>query len=186
MKLAAQAGRSWQRSPWRGALWFGAAAALVTPAIAMQFVDGMAWGPRDFAAFGVMIAGACVALECAMRTAADVAYRGAMVLAVVTGFVMLWANLAIGIIGDEGHPANLMCHAVFAVGIVGALIAQLKARGMARTLVAMACAQVLVTGVAMLVGRGEAVLACGILAATWLLCAWGFDRAANRAHSAGV
>jgi hypothetical protein len=45
-------------------------------------------------------------------------------------------NLAVGIIGSEDNPANLMYGGVLAVGIIGAIIARFEPHGMARALVA--------------------------------------------------
>ncbi len=55
-----------------------------------------------------------------------------------------------GIIGDEGNPANLMYVGVLAVGIIGASITRGQPRGMARTLSVMAFAQALVPVIALL------------------------------------
>lgn len=44
------------------------------------------------------------------------------------------ANGAVGIIGSENNPANLMYWAVFAVRIIGSLISHLRSRGMRITL----------------------------------------------------
>ena len=52
--------------------------------------------------------------------------------------------IAVGLIGDEGCPANLLYLGVLAVGFAGALIARLEPRGMARALFAAAVAQALV------------------------------------------
>lgn len=41
-------------------------------------------------------------------------------------------NGAVGIVGSEDNPANLMYGGVLAVGIVGAVIARFRAEGMAR------------------------------------------------------
>jgi hypothetical protein len=50
-------------------------------------------------------------------------------------------NLAVGVIGTEDDPANLMYVGVLAVGIIGAIIARFRPHGMARTLFATALAQ---------------------------------------------
>jgi hypothetical protein len=183
MTIRTDIGGGWQRSPWRVALWIGAAAALIAPALAMRFVDGMAWGPADFAAFAVMLALACGAIEFAMRTNEDRTYRVGMMLAVATAFLLLWANLAVGIVGNEDHPANRMFDATLAFGALGALVSRLRARGMARTMMAMACAQAAVAAIVPLAGWGQVFVICGCLAGIWLLCAWMFDVAAKRAPS---
>ena len=55
-------------------------------------------------------------------------------------FLLTWMNLAVGIIGNEENPANLMFFAIPVVGMVGALTVRFESRGMAHALVATAIA----------------------------------------------
>ncbi len=66
--------------------------------------------------------------------------------------LLIWVILAVGVIGDSGDPQDLMYVAVLPVGLVGAVIARLQPRGMARTLVAMALTQASVAAVALVAG----------------------------------
>ncbi len=66
-------------------------------------------------------------------------------------FLLFWVNGAVGIIGNEGQPANLMYGAVFTVGFIGSLMARFKPRGMAPTLFAAALAQMLVPVIALFI-----------------------------------
>jgi hypothetical protein len=47
-------------------------------------------------------------------------------------------------VADSGHPENLVYYSVLVVGIIGALLARLQARGLAYTLFAMAATLVLI------------------------------------------
>ena len=60
-------------------------------------------------------------------------------------------NGAVGIIGNEANPANLMYFGVLAVGVIGALVARIQPNGMARALFAMALAQALVPVIALII-----------------------------------
>ena len=82
-------------------------------------------------------------------------YRFAIVLALATAFVLVWLIGAVGVIGVEGDPFDLMYFAVLAVGIVGAIITRLQPRGMARALFATALAQALVTVIALIAGKHQ-------------------------------
>jgi hypothetical protein len=57
-------------------------------------------------------------------------------------------NGAVGIIGNEGQPANLLYGAVFAVGLIGSPVVRFKPRGMAYTLCAAALTQMFVPVIA--------------------------------------
>jgi hypothetical protein len=91
-----------------------------------------------------MLAVACGTYELAARMTGNSAYRAAVGVAVAAAFILVWMNLAVGIIGTEDNPANLMYGGVLAVGIIGALIARFQPDGMARALFATALAQALV------------------------------------------
>ena len=124
----------------RIAPWVIAALILLLPLGAMQFTDEVVWDETDFAVIGAMLFGACGAYELAARMTGNVAYRAAVGVAVVAAFILIWINLAVGIIGSEDNPANLMYGGVLAVGILGALMVypRSKPHGMARALAAMA------------------------------------------------
>ncbi|MDP2137081.1 MAG: hypothetical protein Q8J74_04435 [Candidatus Didemnitutus sp.] len=124
---------------------------LLVPLVAMQFTDEVVWGPLDFLVAWVLMAVAGLAYKLATSQTGNVAYRIAAGMAVATAFLLVWANLAVGLIGNEGNPANLMYGGVLAVGIVGAGLARLQSRGMVRALWATALAQFLVPVVALIV-----------------------------------
>ena len=71
-------------------------------------------------------------------------------MALAAAFILIWVNLAVGIIGDEGNSANLMYVGVLAAGIIRAIITRGQPRGMAGTLSVMAFAHALVPVIALL------------------------------------
>ena len=95
-----------------------------------------------------MLAAACGAYELFARRSASLAYRAGAAAAIGTAFFLVWANIAVGVIGDERNPANLMYVGVLLVAIVGAIAVRFRAQGMARVMVATAVAQALVGAIA--------------------------------------
>ena len=130
-----------KRAPWRLVLWGGAMSLLALPWVAMRFTSEVDWSPFDFAVFGAMLALACGAVELAMRASSAWSYRLGALAGIGTGFLLLWANLAVGVIGDEDNPANLLYAGVLGLAIVGSLVARLRARGMAIVMTLTAVAQ---------------------------------------------
>lgn len=179
---------------WRIAPWGIAALILLLPLVAMQFTDEVAWDETDFAAMGAMLLAACGTYELAARLTGNTAYRAAVGLASVTAFLLIWINLAVGIIGSEDNPANLMYGAVLAVAVLGALLVRFQPRGMARALAATALAQALVGVIALIAGLGSTganwpgpiVFLTGVFATLWLLSAWLFRKAARQQMSVGA
>lgn len=164
------------------------------PLVAMQFTDEVVWDETDFAVIGAMLFSACAAYELAARMTRNIAYRAAAGVAIVSSFILIWINLAVGIIGSEDNPANLMYGGVLTVGIVGVIIARLRPRGMARALSATAFAQVLVGVIALAAGFGSTapsfpeaiVFLTAFFAALWLISAWLFRKAAGEQTPAGA
>jgi hypothetical protein len=165
---------------WRIAIWGGAAFLLLLPLVAMQFTDEVNWDETDFIVFGAMLAAACGTYEIAARMTGNSSYRLAVGVAVATAFVLVWINLAVGIIGSEDNPANLMYGGVLAVGIIGAIIARFRAGGMARVLVAMALVQALIFVIAVIAGLGFTGPITLFFVGLWLLSASLFRKAARQ------
>jgi hypothetical protein len=171
-----------------------AALLLLLPLVAMRFTDEVNWDETDFIVFGAMLLGACGAYELAARMTGNTAYRAAVGVAVVAAFFLIWINLAVGIIGSEDNPANLMYVGVLAVAVLGALMVRFRPQGMALTLAATALAQGLAGAIALIAGWGSTganwprviVVLTGFFAALWLLSAWLFRKAARERTSAGA
>jgi hypothetical protein len=162
----------------RVGIWGTAAVLLLLPLVAMQFTAEVAWDLADFVIFGAMLGSACGTYELAARRTANGAYRAAVGVALVTAFILVWMNLAVGIIGNEGNPANLMYAGVLVVGAVGAVIARFQPQGMARALVATAFAQALVAVIALVAGFGYTFVLTAFFVALWLTSARLFKKAA--------
>lgn len=144
------------QSPTRRAARFGVAAAslLILPLLAMQVTDQMRWGPGDFAAAGTLLVGTALLFELATRKSGSPAYRAAVGVALGAALLLIWLNLAVGLIGSEDNRANLMYVGVLAVGILGAVAARFRPPGMARAMAGAALAQALVAVIALLFRLG--------------------------------
>ena len=140
---------------WRIAIWGTAAFLLLLPSVAMQFTKEVNWDETDFIVFGAMLLVACGTYELATTRTGNTSYRAAVGIAVAAAFILVWMNLAVGIIGNEDNPANLMFGGVLAVGFVGAIIARFQPHGMARALFAAALAQALVGVIALIAKLGS-------------------------------
>ena len=85
-----------------------------------------------------------------MSLPSSTAYRFAVGLALTAAFLIVWLNAAAGLIGiEDDDPANLLYVGVLAIGSIGAIIARLQPRGLARALIATAVAQALVGAIAL-------------------------------------
>ena len=181
-------------SRWRIAAWAAAALLLLLPLFAMQVTDQVVWDVADFAFFGALLVGAGVTYELAARMTGNTAYRAAVGVALAAAFILVWVNLAVGVIGTERDDANLMYGGVLAVGIIGAIIARFQPDGMARALFATALAQALVAVIALLAGLGspwsgpgEILILNGFFVALFVGSAWLFRKAARgRAEQGAV
>jgi hypothetical protein len=164
-----------------------AAIILLLPAVAMRFTAEVDWTALDFLFAAVLLGGAGIALELAARRTGNFGYRAAVGVAVAASFLLLWANGAVGFIGNEKDNANLMIDLIPAVALIAAGIARFRAAGMARAMAAAALAQMLVPVIALTAGWHfsetirpvEVAIPTAVFTALWLLSAALFMRAAR-------
>ena len=128
-------------NPWRVAGWGFAVALLVTPAVAMQFSTEVNWTFFDFAFAAVLIGGTGLLIELAVRRSRNWSYRGGALLALAAAFLLVWINAAVGIIGDEANPANLVFLAIIGIAVAGTIFARARPAGMVRAMGVAAAAQ---------------------------------------------
>jgi hypothetical protein len=125
--------------------------------------EGWHWTLSDFVIMSGLMFGVGLAYELIARKWRTTAYRAAVGVALAAAFLLIWINGAVGIIGSEDNPANLLYGGVLAVGLIGALIARFQPYGMARTLFATALAQALVPVIALIIWQPSFAEAPGIV-----------------------
>lgn len=126
---------------------------LLIPLVAMQFTDEVVWSLGDFVVAGILLFGSGLTYELVARKGGTTAYRAAVGVAIAAAVLLVWVNLAVGIIGSEDNPANLLYLGVLAVGLIGAIIARFQPHGMARALFTTALAQFLVPVIALIIWK---------------------------------
>ncbi len=126
---------------------------LMVPLVAMQFTDEVAWDETDFIVAGVLLFCTGLAYELVARKGGTIAFRAAVGLALVAALILVWMNLAVGLIGSEDNPANLLYGGVLVVGIFGAIIAGFRPHGLSRGLFATSIAQASVPVIALIIWR---------------------------------
>lgn len=130
-----------------------AAGLLVIPLIAMGLTDEVVWGPGDFLIAWVLLTGAGIAYKLIAGRFGHSTYKYAVGIAVFTALLLVWMNLAVGLIGSEDNPANLLFAGVLLVGFVGVILSRFQPRGMSRALFFTALTQALVPFIAMLIWK---------------------------------
>jgi hypothetical protein len=151
MKTMKRVRRSIRRQMWYVALV--TASILLVPLMAMQFTNEVNWNLFDFFVMGILLFGTGLTYVLISKISDSVAYRIAVGVAALAGLLLIWMNLAVGIIGSEDNPANLLYTAVLATGIIGAGIARFQPRGMSHTLFVTAFVQMLVPVIALIIWR---------------------------------
>ena len=172
-------------SGWRIAGWGVAVGLLMLPFISMRFTSEVNWTASDFVFAGVLIGSVGVTLELAVRMTRNHAYRAGVGLVLAAAFLLIWINGAVGIIGSEDNPLNLLYGGVLAIALAGAVGAGFQPHGMAREMTAAAVAQGLMAVVAIVAASNEPpgpaglVMLNGFFVALFLGAAWLFRKAAR-------
>lgn len=166
---------------------------LLVPLVAMRITDAVNWTVADFAFAGVLLFGTGLTYELVARKTVNAVYRIAVGIALGATLFLIWANAAVGLIGSEDNPANLMYGGVLAVEIIGVTLARFRPEGMARALFATALAQALVAVIALIAGEHrssgssvyEIVNVSGFFAVLFVLSALLFRQAGATAQGEG-
>ena len=167
---------------------------LLIPLIAMQFTDEVVWTLSDFMFAGILIFGTGLAYKLITRKSETQMYRMAVGLACATGFLLVWANGAVGIIGSEANPINLWFYGVPVVGLIGAFLSRFQSKEMAITLFVTAFAQAAVALTALIGGYYqsppssimEIIGVNGFFIILWVASASMFRYAAEQNSEAGL
>lgn len=161
--------------------WGGLAALLAAPLVAMQVTDEVAWSPFDFIAAAALIALVGAGMEIAVRGGQGAPYRAAAAVALIGSAAMIWATLAVGIIGAESDPANLVFPAIPALGLAIALLGGFGAVNLARATGVMALTQ-LAAGAAFGASWSDMPPFTLAFAALWIIATALFRRARNNSR----
>ena len=119
----------------------------------------------------------------------NAAYRAAAGIALAAAFLLMFFNVAVGVIGPEDDDANVLGFAVLAVGTIGVLIARFQPKGMSHAMIATAFTHAMVAVIALTAGFGDTmpdwqrkiIVLSGFFIALWLLSAGLFRKAARTA-----
>jgi len=76
-----------------------AAIILLIPLVAMQFSSGVEWSPADFAVAGVLLFGTGLSCELVLRKVKKVGYRIVICSTILLALLIIWLELAVGILG---------------------------------------------------------------------------------------
>jgi hypothetical protein len=128
---------------------------LLIPLVAMQYTDQVNWGALDFVVAGALIFGTGVAYTFTTMREPRIIYRVAMAMGVGTTFLMMWANLAVGLIGGGPNAGILMYAGVVLAGMIVAVRSHFRPTGMEQSMYAMALALAVHTAIALTVGMNH-------------------------------
>ena len=159
--------------------WTLAAVLLALPGVAMQFSDEVNWTAGDFVFAAIMFGTIGGLLELAARASVSLAFRVGSAVAVATGFLTIWISLAVGIVGAEDNPQNIVYFGIVGMAICVAVAALGDPRSLARGMHATAAFQGLICLVHVIDGIYPAVMIDGFFTMTWITAGALFARAAK-------
>ena len=94
---------------------------LMIPFVAMQISGEVDWSFMDFAIMGTLIFITGMAYVTLTRFASNWLLKLAFIITIGITFFMIWANLAVGLIGSGPHAGNLMYIVIYLIVAIGTL-----------------------------------------------------------------
>lgn len=162
---------------------------LLIPLVAMQFTREVNWTFSDFVFAGVLLFGTGLTYLLIARKWNSTAYKLGVGVGVAAGLMLVWANAAVGLVGSEDNPVNLLYGGVLLVALIGAIVARFRPRGMSNAMFAASLTYVAVTLIGLFVWKptGAAaepsvhlvnvVVFNAVFASIWAVSGWLFRRA---------
>jgi hypothetical protein len=175
-------GEVWGVNRLRAVVWGAVAALMILPVVALRATDAALGDPADYLFLGILFGGVVGAYELAARVSGRTAYPVAAGLALAVLVLHAWINLAVGIVGSENNPMNLLYGGVAVVAVIGALIARFQPLGMSRAMIAGAIAQIVIFAIMLITGSAFTGPITIFFAALLLISAWLFRKASHEAR----
>jgi hypothetical protein len=106
---------------------------------------------------------------------------------ILASLLLVWVNLAVGFLGSEGNPANIMFLLVVGIAVGGSIATRLRPAAMVRTMLAAALTQLAVAAIGLAAGWAspgrdgvyEVVMGSTLFGGLWLASAALFRNAAQ-------
>ncbi len=164
---------------------------MLIPLTAKLVMADMLWTVSDFVAAGILLFGAGLTFVLIARLGDNTMYRLATGLAVAAGLLLVWVNLAVGLVGSEDNPVNLLYGLVLAVALIGSIVARFRPLGMSNAMFAASLTYVVITVIALFIWKPSAevtdpsvlrineIVANALFAAVWAVSGWLFRRASD-------
>ncbi|MFN3451684.1 MAG: hypothetical protein ACK4ZE_05955 [Sphingorhabdus sp.] len=92
----------------------------------MQFTTEVNWDETDFVVAAIIFGMVGGLIEFAVRLSSNWYFRVGSMFAVLAGFMVIWSNLAVGMIGNEDNPVNLWFGLVLLIAIGGSIASRLR------------------------------------------------------------
>jgi hypothetical protein len=129
---------------------------LSIPLAAMKFYTGVVWTFSDFIIAGTLIFGTGLLYKLFARFRPEVLFKTGMGLALITGLLLIWVNMAVGIVGSENNPFNLVYFTVVAAGLLSGFWVQFKPTRLMVVISVMAILMIVISIVAIITGQQSA------------------------------
>jgi len=164
---------------WRALGWGIAAGLVLLPLVAMQFTSEVNWSPGDFIFAILLIGSVGLAFELVVRVSSNASYRAGAAAALAASFLTVWVNGAVGMVGSEDNPYNLLFLGVILIALAGSALAAFRARGLTLAMLAAAAAQAAL-GLFGMTSDLRGGIFSTVFAGIWLLAAALFHNAARK------
>ena len=119
---------------WRFLLWGILALPLLAATTAYVIDPGFGWSGFDFMLATLLLGGTGLVLDLLLLSRTNRDYRLASVIGFGGLLFLIWSNLAVGIVGSENDPFNQFYFLCLPIIAFGAVLARLKAGGMAKVM----------------------------------------------------
>ncbi len=127
---------------------------LLFPLYGEFYIDGWNWGPMGFVAAFVMIFSTLLIWELITRKSTSKFYKTGVGLAMFGCFAIIWWNLAVGFIGWEDNPINILFFLIVLIALGWGIVAKFNSKWSERAMYVTAAAQFVAPIIGLLMWQG--------------------------------
>jgi hypothetical protein len=128
---------------------------LIIPLTGMLMNAGVNWGFFDFIFAWVFIFSAGFTYKYIASKKSNAKYKAALGIAVFISLFIVWSNLAVGIIGSEDNPVNIIYFVMLFAVIIGGVTVKFQPKGLSILMFATAAAHGLIPFIAIVLIGAE-------------------------------
>ncbi len=145
---------------------------LIIPYFAMHTGNAVKWSGMDFLVAGVLLGASTLSFFILVNKRRSIFYVMGLIISLFCALLVIWANLAVGLLGTPDNPVNFIFYLLLLGGVIIGLAGKFSSRALTNGMRLMSVGFVIFAGILMYLSVGYVVsIFCTCIAAGFAISA---------------